>query len=182
MPQRCPGVDAPTPAIGKRRHHWVTRALGGGNVLSRSERRSGPETDFNRRCRNLYLQFSIHFGKQLCQIADLDILNRPHGALDVTAQLRADMACRELVELGADLLPAEWAASEIQDNSRYLVAERLTAFKPHGYPARELGRKTGREALVWFHADVVVLTDEKLLPAESDKLALFQPAPRLPPI
>jgi hypothetical protein len=21
MPQRCPGVDAPTPAIGKRRHH-----------------------------------------------------------------------------------------------------------------------------------------------------------------
>ena len=37
---------------------------------------------------------------------------------------------------------------------RYLVAERLTAFKPHGYPARELGRKTGREALVWFHADL----------------------------
>jgi hypothetical protein len=42
MPQRCPGVDAPTPAIGKRRHHWVTRALGGADVLSRSKRRSGP--------------------------------------------------------------------------------------------------------------------------------------------
>ena len=63
------------------------------------------------------------------------------------------MACRELIELGADLLPAEWPRRKSRI-IRYLVAERLTAFKPHGYPARELGRKTGREALVWFHADL----------------------------
>ena len=77
-------------------------------MLSRNKRRLGPETDFNRHCRTSISNFSIHFGKQLCQIADLDILKRPHGVLDIPAQLRADMACCELVELGADLLPAEW--------------------------------------------------------------------------
>jgi hypothetical protein len=41
-------ADAPTPAIGKRRHHWVTRALGGANVLSRSKRRSGPASDIRQ--------------------------------------------------------------------------------------------------------------------------------------
>ena len=122
-------------------------------IVRRSELTLRARNGLQSPLQNLYLQFSIHFGKQLCQIADLDILKRPHGALDVTAQLRADMACRELVELGADLLPAEWPRRKSRI-IRYLVAERLTAFKPHGYPARELGRKTGREALVWFHADL----------------------------
>src|ERR1700691_4513717 len=30
--------------------------------------REGPETDFNRHCRTSISNFSIHFGKQLCQI------------------------------------------------------------------------------------------------------------------
>jgi len=102
---------------------------------------------------NLYLQFSIHFGKQLCQIADLDILKRPHGALDVTAQLRADMACRELVELGADLLPAEWPRRKSRI-IRYLVAERLTALEPDGHPTRKLDRKASREVLVRPYSDL----------------------------
>ena len=78
---------------------------------------------------------------------DLDIFERSHGVLDVPAQLRADMACCELVELGADLLPAEWSGRK-SGIIGHLVAERLTAFEPDGHAAGELGGKAGREALV----------------------------------
>ena len=121
--------------------------------LAGRDGRKVPETDFNRHCRTSISNFSIHFGKQLCQIADLDILKRPHGVLDIPAQLHADMACCELVELGADLLAAEWPRRK-SGIIRYLVVERLTAFEPDGHPASELGRKAGRKALVWPYLDL----------------------------
>jgi hypothetical protein len=63
----------------------------------------------------------MHLAKQFRHIADLDIFDQPHGVLDVSAQLCAGMACRELVELGADLLPGEWLRRKC-GIIRYLVA------------------------------------------------------------
>src|SRR5262249_30907678 len=73
--------------------------------------------------------------------------------LDVPAQLRADMACHELVELGADVLPGEWPGRK-SGIIRYLVAEGLTALEPDCHPARKLAGVAGREAFVWPYADL----------------------------
>ena len=112
--------------------------------------RVGPETDFNRRCRTSIsiLQFTAasSFVRALTCIFTRDrtalLMSRPNCAPTWPAV--------SLSNLALICLPAEWPRRKSRI-IRYLVAERLTnAFKPHGiYPARELGRKTGREALVY---------------------------------